>query len=839
MSADTQDLPKVSPMMQQWHQCKKQSKEAILFFRMGDFYEAFYDDAVTLANELGLTLTKRQDIPMSGVPVHTCAAYVDKLVTKGFKVAIAEQLEDPKLTKGIVKRGITRFVTPGTVMDSGLLKDKSNNFLVSAIQVGKIFGLSFIDISTGEFSASEWDSFKELLEEVYRLSPSELLLPERFYAKNKQAWDDLKQVKKLSLTVLDDWRFDHQMAYDFLIEQFKVHSLDGFGFKGKVASINASGSLGLYITESLCLPLSHVQELSTYTSQGAMLLDQNTQKNLELTESLEDRSRKGTLLDIMDTTKTPMGGRLLCMWIRKPLIDVVEIQSRLDATSAFIANPSFLKEIRLALSSVRDLERLVQKIHSGYASPRDLVSLKNSLKAACHLKALSESENSSILLKKLFLGIEDLEGSIDIIERALMEEPPLKVSEGGVFKDGFHEELDELRDLKANGNKWLINYQESLREEAGIKTLKVGFNRVFGYYIEVSRGQAHLMPENYVRRQTLANNERFISPELKEYEEKVLNAEEKIGAIESRLFQALREEVIKESKIVIKSAKAVAMIDALASFANNAISYNYVKPHVDDSLTFEIKDGRHPVVEALSQDRFIPNDALLNGADQRLLLLTGPNMAGKSTFIRQIALIAIMAQMGSFVPASEANIGICDKVFTRIGASDNLAKGQSTFMVEMTETANILNNATDRSLVILDEIGRGTSTYDGISIAWSVAEYLLTNKGSQARTLFATHYWELTQLESKIPGAVNYNVAVRECSDRIVFLRKIIKGGTDKSYGIHVAKLAGLPAKVIQRADELLAYLEEKSTSQERNGDKMLPKKQKSTLPKGIQLSLF
>jgi DNA mismatch repair protein MutS len=802
---------KISPMMIQWQTCKQAAGEAILLFRLGDFYEAFHEDAIKLSKELDLTLTKRGDIPMAGMPHHTSEAYIDKLVAKGYRVAVAEQTEDPKLTKGIVKREVVRVVTPGTVINSSLLSDKTNNYFVSISRVGVVYGLSFIDLTTAEFIVIEFENEQELLNEIFRLRPSECLVSTKFHDKHRDLLNDLSQSHDFLLTVQDDWKFEHQSAINFLINHFNVHNLDGYGLKGMVAGINAAGSLLNYLQDSLCLTIDHVQDIRTYSTSQYMSLDRITQRNLELTTPLYEGSRKTTLLHILDKTCTPMGARLIRHWIKQPLLSTEEIKRRQDAVQAFLQNKPTIDNVQKPLECVRDLERLIMKVMSGYASPRDISSLKASLEALPRLKnELQHLAVYSTLIDQEEQRLEDFSALTQLIGRALVDEPPLRVTDGHVFRNGYHPQLDELRAISEDSKTWLANYQTKLREETGIKTLKVGYTRMFGYYIEVSKGQAEKMPETFQRRQTLVNGERYITPELKEFEQKVLTAEERILAIETELFAALRQEVGKYAKPILSTAQAVARIDTIRSFAEVALKQDYVRPIVDHSAILQIIEGRHPVIEANHiNEKFVPNDTMMDNEVNKMILITGPNMAGKSTYIRQVALISIMAQMGCFVPAKSAHIGIIDKVFTRIGASDDLSRGQSTFMVEMTETANILNNATSRSLVILDEIGRGTSTYDGISIAWSVAEYLLTTESRQAKTLFATHYWELTKLEERVPGAVNYNVAVHEGDDHIVFLRKIIRGSTDKSYGIHVGRLAGLPLPVIQRAKEILVHLEE------------------------------
>lgn len=837
MSGDT-----LSPMMAQWHACKESARNAILLFRMGDFYEAFYEDAHLLSKELDLTLTKRQEIPMSGVPFHTSEVYIDKLVAKGYRVAIAEQVEDPKKAKGLVKREVVRIVTPGTLINSTLLSEKTNNFFAALSQVGQVLGLAFLDLTTGECWVSEFTHERDLLNEIYRLHPAEFLTSDKFKSKHEGLFEEIRQTYPFLVNTQADWHFEHKTAYDFLVQHFKVYSLDGFGLQGMAAAINAAGALLRYIQESLCLPIHHIQEIHTYSTTHFMSLDRMTQRNLELTSSLQEGSRKNTLLGILDLTQTPMGARLLQHWVKQPLLSVRDIHHRQEGIQTFLNNEPLLTNLRTQLTHVKDIERLIMRISAGYATPRDLMALHHSFAPIGSLKSLLSSLACTWIQQEAH-HLDPLPDMNHRISQALVDDPPLRLGEGKIFRDGYQRELDELREISRDSKAWIACYQTQLREETGIKTLKVGFNKMFGYYIEVSRGQTDRMPTTFLRRQTLVNAERYISPVLKDYENKVLTAEERIQSIESELFHQLREEIAQYAKAVIRVSQAIARLDCLSALAEVARQNHYCCPTVDDGTSIHIEEGRHPVIEQVCRrEKFVPNDTILDDQQQRLLLITGPNMAGKSTYLRQVALIVIMAQIGSFVPATRAHIGIVDKVFTRIGASDDLSRGQSTFMVEMTETANILNNVTSRSLVILDEIGRGTSTYDGISIAWSIAEYLLTAEKRMAKTLFATHYWELTKLEEKVPGAVNYNVAVHEAEDQITFLRKIVKGGTDKSYGIHVARLAGLPVAVIQRSKEILAHLEananRKSAFEPSRPKRSVITKVKTPYP-DFQLSLF
>lgn len=804
-----QALSQATPMMQQWYRCKQMAKDALLLFRMGDFYEAFYEDAQIISKAADLTLTKRQGIPMSGIPHQTLDSYLDRLIAKGYRIAIAEQTEDPKKTKGLVKREIVRMVTPATIVNSQLIEEKSNNFFASIEQVGSIFGLSFIDLTTAEFRVIEFENLRDLLSEVFRLHPSEFLCSEKFKKKHEAFFSEIKLSYDYLLNTQETWKFDHQSTYQTLSEHFKTHSLDGFGLKGMVAGINAAGALLNYLKEDLSLNLKHILNLKTYYLKDYMSLDKTTQINLELSETLKKRPSQNTLQHTLDKTQTPMGGRLLHNWIKQPLLSLGTITKRQDAVEALLKSPSTLSSLREKLTSIRDLERLMMKVSSSYAGPRDLAFLRLSLENIPWVKKHLSHVSSELLhaLSKQIHCHEDLQ---KVIKDTLVDDPPQKITDGHCICSGFHEELDTLKTIRSSSKQYLADYQNKLREETGIRTLKIGYTKVFGYYIDVSKGQASKMPEHFTRRQTLVNNERFISPELKEYENKVLGAEEKILQIEVEIFNQLRQNVSQHLELVLKTAQGLAYIDCLQSLAQVAKKNNYKRPLLVEDKLLEIQEGRHPVLENIAPSvQFIPNDTYMDPEKERLFIITGPNMAGKSTYIRQVALLIIMAQIGSFIPVKKAKIGLVDKVFTRIGASDDLARGQSTFMVEMTETANILNNVTEKSLVILDEIGRGTSTYDGISIAWAVAEYLLNQKNKNARTLFATHYWELTRLENLMQGAVNYNVAVREWNDEIIFLHKIIKGGADKSYGIQVARLAGIPQEAICRAKHILSLLEE------------------------------
>ncbi|MEM8727966.1 MAG: DNA mismatch repair protein MutS [Chlamydiota bacterium] len=793
----TQTLKKTSPMMSQWYACKEQAKEALLLFRLGDFYEAFYDDAKLLAETVDVTLTQRQGIPMSGVPAHAVEGYIEKLVDNGFLVAIAEQIEDPKAVKGPFKREVVRIVSPGTLLTS--LPENDNNFFGALALLNQTVALALLDFSTGEFRVMEFSEVKELEDELFRSLPSELLISEKDYRLLSEALEGLKKRLSLRITKRENHGFGHQAALHFLTRHFGVQTLDGFGLQRMTVGVIAAGSLLHYLQEELNLSIAHIKHLSPDHLSSYLLIDRATQRHLELLEPLHKRSGHFTLLKLLDQTVTPMGRRLLKSWLIRPLLSVSEIRKRQEAIEELRSRLT----LRDLLRSVRDLERLITRISTGSATPQDLIALKVSLSTAPEIARNLESTTAFLLKDLLFPPIRPI---TEKIAQTVVDEPPIKLGEGKVIRPGVGRELDELRSLKSNSQAWIANYQAELREMTGIKTLKIIFSKAFGYCIEVSRGQAEKMPETFARRQTLVNNERFISPELKAYEEKIFTAEEKIHALESTLYQGLVKEIASRSATIHATSKSIAILDTLLALSFVAVKNRYTKPVVDESRTIEIEVGRHPVIETSLTDSFIPNDTSL---DQNLVIITGPNMAGKSTYIRQVALITLMAQMGSFVSARKARLGIVDKIFSRIGASDDLSRGQSTFMIEMTETADILNNATPRSLVILDEIGRGTSTFDGISIAWAVAEYLLKKR---CKTLFATHYWELTELEKRHSNVENVHVAVQEAVDRIVFLRKIVAGSTDKSYGIHVARLAGLPPSVVKRAREILRKLEAKDS---------------------------
>jgi DNA mismatch repair protein MutS len=798
----TNDL-KLTPMMTQWQSCKEKAGNSLLLFRMGDFYEAFFDDAKILASITDVTLTSRQSIPMAGIPFHSAESYIDKLIQNEICVAIAEQIEDPKTAKGLVKRDIVKTITPGTHFSPSFLSDNKNNFFASINQIGSLYGLSFLDLTTGEFKALESESLEKIKNELFSSKPLEFLTSKKFQSRHEDFFKELKLSFNFLLNTQEDWLFDYQITHSALIDHFKVHNLDGFGLKGQNCAINTSGALLNYIKEHLGLNTGHIRNLVSYNPSSFLSLDRTTLKNLELVETINGTGKKETLLNVLDHTATPMGARMLRSWVLQPLQDIEMILMRQQAIEELIPKASDLSN---HLKFIKDLQRLMMRIHSFIATPRDVLLLRVSLE---HLPIVKDflKNFSSPLLCHLKEKIKDLSFLTHHLKKAINEEAPVKIADGNVFNNKFNAELDELRAINSNGKSWLLDYQTKLREETQIKTLKVSFTSAFGYFIEVSKGQAEKMPAKFQRRQTLVNNERFTSEILKEFEEKALHSEELSYRLESELFKELLQFIANQFNTLSEIADSVANIDSLNSLALAAKFGNYVKPLVDNSSNLSILKGRHPVIEScMLQETFTPNDTEMSNDDNKLMLLTGPNMAGKSTYIRQVALIVLMAHIGSFVPAQFAHIGIIDKIFTRIGASDDLARGQSTFMVEMSETANILNHATAKSLVILDEIGRGTSTYDGIAIAWSTAEYLLST--IKSKTLFATHYFELTAIEGLIYGAQNYSVLVSEDKEGITFLHKISKGCAAKSYGIHVAKLAGMPFDLIERAKSILLELE-------------------------------
>lgn len=806
---------KLTPMMQQYRDAKNEiPHDAILLFRLGDFYEMFFDDAKLVSKVANLTCTQRGGYPMAGFPYHSLDTHLPKLLGAGLKVAIAEQVEDPKMAQGIVKREITRIITPGTVTDGSVLSPGQNNFLVALIENKEKFGLSCLDISTGEFKITELKNLSDLETELHRLNTRECLIPQEL----NDRWETENRFpytfSKILWTPLDDWIFDLETANELLKRHFEVASLDGFGCRGFDTAVRAAGAVMHYATENLRQSAGHLKKLSVYHNEEFMELDFTTQRNLELVEPMMGKARENTLLHVLNETVTPMGGRLLREWLLRPLYNLQKVVERHDAVDAFKDDPLTLAEIRELVAGVRDLERIIARMNIGSANARDMLALSNSLRIIPDLKYLLGNFDAP-LIRLLDASLAEMPELMNKIAEAISEDPPNTLTDGGFIREGYDAALDELRSASTEGKNWLADIQRKEQERTGIKSLKIKYNKVFGYYIEISNSNLSLAPEDYMRKQTLVNAERFITPELKEIESKILGSEEKSKALEYELFQQLREFALQFTAQIQDTACALASLDVLAGLAECARKYNYIRPHMTENDVIDIKAGRHPVLDAQMQgERFVPNDTLLDGEYNRMMIITGPNMAGKSTYIRQTAMLVIQAQMGSFVPADRASIGLVDRVFTRVGASDDISRGQSTFMVEMVETANILNNATPKSLVILDEIGRGTSTFDGLSIAWAVAEYLHDNPKSCARTQFATHYHELTEMALTHKGVKNYNVAVREYDNQVIFLRQIIPGGTDKSYGIHVAKLAGLPEEVINRANEILENLENNSLAE-------------------------
>ena len=820
------DIDKFSPMMQNYLKTKEDYKDCILFYRLGDFYEMFFDDAITASRELELTLTgkdcgQEERAPMCGIPYHAAETYVARLISKGYKVAICEQLEDPKTTKGIVKRDVIRVVTPGTVIESNLLEEKKNNYIMAIYKNGIYFGMSVCDLSTGDFRMTQirdTNNFAMLMDEISRYSPSEIVVNELMFnsteeiikikerfetyiSKSNGFSQNVNEIKERSRIVNEDDK--------------EIEKLDDY-----ILAITAANGLIAYLVDTQKNNLEYLNKILLYNTSKYMSLDINARRNLEITEKLRDKSKKGTLLWVLDKTSTSMGGRLLRRWLNDPLVDECHINRRLESVKELKEDIILRGDIVDSLKKVYDIERLASKISYGSANGRDLISLKNSTAQLPGIKTIL-SKAKSQMLKDLYGELDELQDIYAIIDKAIVDEPPISVKEGGLIKLGYDEEIDRLKTATTDGKNWVLKLEAEEREKTGIKGLKVGFNKVFGYFIEVTKSNLDQVPERYIRKQTLANCERYITEDLKRLENEILGAEEKVINLEYNAFVEIRDEIEKNVQRVQKSANIISILDVLASFATVADDMNYVMPTVDNSGIIDIKDGRHPVIEKIiGGSEFVPNDTYLDKGENRLSIITGPNMAGKSTYMRQVALITLMAQCGSFVPASYAKIGVVDKIFTRVGASDDLSMGQSTFMVEMMEVATILKEATQNSLVILDEIGRGTSTYDGLSIAWAVAEYISDKEKCGAKTLFATHYHELIQLEEKLEGVKNYSIAVKEKGEDIIFLRKIISGGTDESYGVHVAKLAGVPKAVTTRANEVLRSIERKNVLNEKKLEK-------------------
>ena len=838
----------LTPMMQQYMAIKEQYKDCILFYRLGDFYEMFYDDALTASRELEITLTgkncgQEERAPMCGVPYHAVDVYLNKLVAKGYKVAICEQAEDPKQAKGIVKREVIRIVTPGTNLSQQALDEGRNNYLMCLVYDNNQFGLAITDISTGDFYTTEVATLKELYDEIHRFSPSEIICNDSFYMSGASL-DDFKDRLHVSVSTLDTWYMDEAVSVQKIKEHFKVASLDGLGLTDFPSGTLAVGALLLYLYETQKNTLDNLTKITPYRSGGYMIIDSATHRNLELIETLREKQKKGSLLWVLDKTKTAMGARLMRNWIEQPLIEKKKITARQDAVEELYNDMITREEIREYLNAVYDLERLVTRISYRTANPRDLIAFKTSLGMIPPVKQLL-SQAKSAELKEIDERMDCLEDIYDLIEKSIQDEPPIMIREGGMIKEGYNEDVDKFRLSRTEGKTWLAELEAREKEKTGIKNLRVRYNKVFGYYLEVTNSYKELVPEDWTRKQTLANAERYITPELKELEDMILGAEDKLAALEYDLYCEVRDSIGEQVVRIQETAKAIAHLDVLASLACVAQSNDYVRPSINTKGVIDIQGGRHPVVEKMNNNQmFIDNDTYLDNKNHRISIITGPNMAGKSTYMRQSALIVLMAQIGSFVPAKSANIGIVDRIFTRVGASDDLASGQSTFMVEMTEVANILRNATSRSLLILDEIGRGTSTFDGLSIAWAVVEHISNPKLLGAKTLFATHYHELTELEGKLDSVNNYCIAVREQGDDIIFLRKIIRGGADKSYGIQVARLAGVPDSVIDRAKEISSWLEETDvTDKAKNLQVRTSAKKKEVVREAVpvekQMSLF
>ena len=832
----------MSPMMQEYCKTKEEYKDCILFYRLGDFYEMFFDDALLVSKELELTLTGKdcgleERAPMCGIPFHAADTYINRLIERGHKVAICEQVEDPKKAKGLVKRAVIRVVTPGTTLDATSLDESKNNYLMSIVSIADRFGCAIADITTGDCFLTEVPNSQKLVDEINKFSPAEIICNDSFFMSGVDT-DDLKERLGICIFSLDAWYFDDDTCRKELREHFHVTNLEGLGISDYDSGIIAAGALFLYLKETQKTALSQMTTIRPYTAERYMLIDSSSRRNLELVETLREKQKRGSLLWVLDKTKTAMGARTLRSFVEQPLIDAEEINRRLEALEELNEKPMLRDEIREYLNPVYDLERLVSRISFKSANPRDMVAFASSLEMIPYIKQVLKDFQAPIL-KEIYEDMDSLEDITDLIKHAIVDEPPLAQKDGGIIREGFNEDVDKFRSARTDGKKWLTELETKERERTGIKSLKIKYNRVFGYALEVTNTFKELVPENYIRKQTLANAERYITEELKNLENMILGAEDKLYALEYELFSNVRDKVGQEVIRIQRTAKAIAGLDVFASLALVAERNHYVRPKVNEGGIIDIKGGRHPVVEQMiDNDMFIANDTYLDNTKKRVSIITGQNMAGKSTYMRQTALIVLMAQIGSFVPADKAVIGIVDRIFTRVGASDDLASGQSTFMVEMTEVANILRNATAKSLLILDEIGRGTSTFDGLAIAWAVIEHISNTKLCGAKTLFATHYHELTELEGKLSGVTNYCIAVKEKGDDIVFLRKIVKGGADKSYGIQVAKLAGVPDSVINRAKELVEELSDADITAAVK-DLASPKKKPKVEMDMAQMSLF
>lgn len=826
-------MAQLTPMMQQYMDIKKQHKDKIIFFRLGDFYEMFFEDALTASKELEITLTGRdcgmeERAPMCGIPYHAAENYISKLIAKNYKVAICEQVEDPAVAKGIVRREVVRIVTPGTVIESNMLDEKSNNYLMSIYYGEKTISIAYVDLSTGEFFCTEADAAEQqnIINEIGRLSPSEAL------CSNEQAASLLMG----TTNQIASSYFDLSEAERRLKRQFGVTSLEGLGLDSPEA-IRSAGAVLVYLDEIQKVALSNLNGLKHYNISSYMVLDTNTRRNLELVETMRGKTRKGALISVLDKTSTSMGGRRLRTWLEKPLLDPQEINMRLDGVQELYNEFLLREELKEYLRGIYDIERLGSRIALGTANARDLIAFRNSSENLPHIKNLINSCTSKVL-EQIYQDIDPLQDIYSLIADSINEEAPIGLKEGNLIKKGVSPELDKLKEGALNGKQWIAELEQKEREKSGIKSLKVGYNKVFGYYIDITKSNLSNVPDYFIRKQTLANSERYITPELKELEDMVLGAEEKLIELEYQLYVEIRAQIAQHIKRIQQTAALLSILDCLCSLAEVAQKNNYCRPVVNASDKLIINEGRHPVVEVQSTSvKFVPNDTELDTEDSRMLIITGPNMAGKSTYMRQVALITLMAQAGSFVPAKEAAIGIVDRIFTRVGASDDLASGQSTFMVEMSELANIINNATKKSLIVLDEIGRGTSTFDGLSIAWSVVEHIANNENIGAKTLFATHYHELTELEGKIEGIKNYCISVEEKGKDIVFLRKIIRGGANGSYGIHVARLAGIPENILSRSEEILSVLEK--TEQDNHTNFYVKERKRKQSPPKDEPNLF
>jgi DNA mismatch repair protein MutS len=799
-----------TPLMEQYLKIKAKHSDAILLYRMGDFYETFYEDEKIVSKILGIALTKRAhgktgNVPLAGFPYHALDNYLHTLVKAGHRVAICEQTEDPKFAKGIVKRDVIEIVTPGSTLSEKLLENKKNNFLAAIFLLNNNAGIALADVSTGEFYISEFDE-KQIEEQLIAFQPKEILAPESLHEEIKKT---IETRLTAVLTKRDDWIFSYDYAKEMLINHFKTHSLKGFGIENMQCGIIAAGAILNYFQENYTSELTHINRIKYLNGTDFMILDESTRNNLEIRNPIRENLGGNTLLAVIDDTSTSMGGRMMQKWLNHPLRFASQINERLDWVEALFNNREILTKLRKKIAECSDIERLIGKIVTGRANGRDLVNLKKSLCIIPEIKKIIDDSKIKILIKR-FSVLSALKEVTKLIEKAIVNDPPVTITDGGVILKGYNKDLDELREIAYHGKKWIADLQDKERKRTNISNLKINYNKVFGYYIEVTKTHLSKVPDDYIRKQTLVNAERFITPDLKEKEDKILNAEEKLKSLEYEIFQQVRQKIAEYTNQIQTNSENIAILDCLCSFAQVAMINKYVRPQVNDKLVLKIKNGRHPVVEKFipAGEEFVANDLYLDPDKEQIWMITGPNMAGKSTFLRQVALIVFMAQTGSFVPADEAVIGTVDRIFTRVGASDNLARGESTFLVEMNETANILHNATNKSLVLLDEIGRGTSTFDGLSIAWAVSEYLHNQKDIRPKTLFATHYHELTELSLLFPRIKNYNIAVEEWENQVIFLRKIVPGGTDNSYGIHVAQMAGLPLPVIERAREILTNLE-------------------------------